>query len=465
MTEKLLIADDDSDVITSLKYLLSGEDVTVVSEGSPMAVLGRVQKESIDLILMDMNFQRDTTSGTEGLDLVKSLRAEGHLMPILVMTGWASIDLAVDSLKAGANDFIQKPWNDDHLLRALRTHRRLFEAEKQLSRLGRENEILKSNLDNESPRGIVTQSKAMLELMSRLEQLAQSEMSILLTGENGTGKSLLAGYVHEISPRGQGSFVSVNMGAIPEHLFESELFGHVKGAFTDARSDRVGRVELAEGGTLFLDEVANIPLGQQAKLLRVLEEREFEPVGSSRTKNANIRLLSATNADLGGLVEQGAFRQDLLYRLNTVELRVPSLSERTDDIVPLCHFFLQSACRKYGRSEPQLTEASERSLQEYAWPGNVRELAHLMERTLFCIQGDSIEPADLFLQNQEPSRVAGRRVRVSTNETLDEIEARVLKERLSSFDGNVTKTAKSLGLSRSSYYRRVNSQQQRDDEL
>jgi len=454
MKKTILIADDDKNIVASLKYLLSDEDFTISCVHDTASVIDQIRQHQVDLLLTDMNFHRDTTSGTEGIQLVKNIQKMDSELPIIVMTGWGTIDIAVEALKAGARDFIQKPWNDDQLLSAIKTQLRMASVEKKAQRLSQQNRLLNDQSHPQQREGIIAHSSAMQQLLSSLDELAQSDMSILLTGDNGTGKSMLAHYVHKASPRAEQSFVAVNMGAISENLFESEMFGHVKGAFTDAKQARVGRFEMAEGGSLFLDELANIPLSQQAKLLRVLEEQRFEQVGSSKTIQADVRLISATNANLSELIKQGQFRQDLFYRLNTVELRMPSLSERVDDIQPLAKHFLMVYSRKYNKACPSLTENAVKQMQQYDWPGNIRELSHLMERVLFTCKERQIRQSDLFMGHDTNQAVNDDLDMITL--TLDEIEQKTLQQRLKAYDGNVTETARSLGLSRSAYYRRAN---------
>ena len=453
MPYKILIADDDKNVLSGLDFLLTEEGYQVIEANTPNQVKDILLSQSVDLLLTDMNFHRDTTSGQEGLEVIRnSLQAVTDL-PIVVMTGWATIDIAVAALKAGAKDFVQKPWNDDHLLATISTQLQLATVKHKADSLAQHNRILQQEAFPQARADIVAQSNEMQNLLATLEDLAQSDMNILLTGDNGTGKSMLAQFIHRASARNNADFVSVNMGAIPENLFESELFGHNKGAFTDAKENRIGRFEMAQAGTLFLDELANIPLSQQAKLLRVLEERKFERVGSSRTIDANVRIVSATNADLSSMIADGSFRQDLYYRLNTVELRVPSLAERRADIMPLAEYFLQQHCQKYNKAMPKLTEDATKSMQAYHWPGNIRELSHLMERILFTCKDASIDVKQLNLNNTTNTFSQGSFDDATS--TLEAIEKSVLVSRLALYKGNVTETAKSLGLSRSGYYRRA----------
>lgn len=451
MTKKILIADDDINIIASLKFVLADEGFDILAVTTPEAALESVQKQDVDLILLDMNFQHDTTSGAEGMSLVATISALELNIPIIVMTGWATIDIAVEAMQAGAKDFIQKPWKNERMVSAIDNQLARAKLDKQAQRLSQQNKLLTSQAHPASRAGIIAQSQSMQTLLSTLDDLAQSEMSILLTGDNGTGKSMLASYVHQVSNRAKHSFVPVNMGAIPESLFESEMFGHVKGAFTDAKESRIGRFEMAEQGTLFLDELANIPIAQQAKLLRVLEEQKFEAVGSSKSFNADVRIISATNSDLLKDIENNTFRQDLYYRLNTVELRVPSLIERVEDIPALAEHFLQLFSVKYHRALPKLSSQAIISLQQYHWPGNIRELSHLMERVLFTCKKECIEAEDLMLKASESSK----ETLDDPSLTMEAIERKALINRLALFRGNATETAKSLGLSRSGYYRRL----------
>lgn len=448
---KILIADDDLNIIASLKYILSEENFDILAMTTPEAVIENLKTESVDLVLLDMNFQQDTTSGAEGLQLVKTIKNLDENLPIIVMTGWATIDIAVDAMRAGAKDFIQKPWNNERIISAIKTQIKLAKIDRKLQRLSQENKLLCSQSFPQLENQIISQSPAMQQLISTLSDLAKSDMSILLTGDNGTGKSMLASYVHKRSSRANNSFVPVNMGAIPESLFESEMFGHVKGAFTDAKENRVGRFEMAEQGTLFLDELANIPIAQQAKLLRVLEEQKYEVVGSSKSQTADVRIISATNSDLPKAINEQQFRQDLFYRLNTIQLRVPSLNERIEDIKPLAEHFLQLFSLKYNVPSPKLSDDAVIQLQQYSWPGNIRELSHLMERLLFTCKKPTISGRDLLLEEVIQSTDSIEDATLS----MEDIEQRTLINRLRHHQGNATETAKSLGLSRSGFYRRM----------
>jgi DNA-binding NtrC family response regulator len=465
MKPSILIADDDLNIIASLKFFLAEEGFEIIGAQKPETVVEVLTNKDIDLILMDMNFQMDTTSGQEGLALIDQLRGLDSEIPIVVMTGWATIDLAIDAFKRGANDFVQKPWNDDALLQTICNQIKLRQATKKVQRLTDQNKIIQAE-QYPHLNGIVAESPAMLSLLSELDELAQSDMNILLTGQNGTGKSMLAHYIHDKSPRINEAFVAVNMGAIPDNLFESEMFGHVKGAFTDAKTNRIGRFEIASGGSLFLDEIANIPLQQQAKLLRVLESKTFEKVGASKTQHCDVRIISATNANLYEAINNQEFRQDLFYRLNTIEIRVPCLTEREQDIPALARFFIQQCAKKYHRPVVNLSANAEKALLDYHWPGNVRELGHIIERALFRCHDDTLSAGHLSIPTQalspEHSVVFQEHETQALNQyqkapelSLDEIEKQTIISRLAQYDGNVSETAKSLGLSRSGYYRRA----------
>lgn len=449
--KRILVADDDVSIVASLQFILEDEGFDVVCVTTPEAARAQVSENTFDCVLLDMNFTQDTTSGAEGVALVEQIKHLDTSLPIIVMTGWATIDIAVEAMQAGAKDFIQKPWANERLLSAIKLQLALATTSKQAKSLSEQNKLLLKAEHPSSRQGIIAQSPAMVELLSTLEDLAKSDMSILLTGDNGTGKSMLATYVHQVSARAKQSFVPVNMGAIPESLFESEMFGHIKGAFTDAKETRIGRFEMAEGGTLFMDELANIPIAQQAKLLRVLEERKFEAVGSSKSQHADIRVISATNSDLEKDIAEGRFRQDLFYRLNTIELRIPSLKERVEDIPLLAEFFLNKFGQKYQRQVPSLSQEAVDSLVSYDWPGNIRELSHLMERLIFTCKTEQITAQDLSLRASEQVDSTLE----NPNLTLEEIEQLVMTKRLKYHKGNASDTAKSLGLSRSGYYRRV----------
>src|SRR6266567_1165646 len=367
---RILVADDEPDVLEALKLLLKGEGYDVQAVTSPRALLSTVEAHDFDALLIDMNYTRDTTSGAEGLDLLARLQGLEAAPPVVVMTAWASIDGAVEAMRRGARDFIEKPWDNRRLLATLRTQVELGRALRNSQRLERENRALRK----EGLPELIAESPAMRPVLKLMERIGPSDANVLILGEHGTGKEVVARWLHAASGRAEGSLVAVNLGGIPDGLFESELFGHVKGAFTDAKVDRVGRFELADGGTLFLDEIANLPLPQQAKLLRVLETGEVERVGSSRARRVDARLISATNADPRAEVRTGRFREDLLFRLNTVEIRIPPLRERREDVPLLASHFLRRYAQRYRKPAQSFAPDAMEALLRHPWPGNVREL-------------------------------------------------------------------------------------------
>jgi DNA-binding NtrC family response regulator len=441
---RVLIADDQPDVLEALRLLLKSEGFAVDTVTSPGAVYRAVEANAYDLLLIDLNYARDTTSGSEGLELLEQLHAYDELLPVVVMTAWGSVDLAVAAMRLGARDFVQKPWENEKLLATLRTHVELGRALRKGQRL---EAVLRADDDHPA---LIAQSRAMLPVLDMIERIGPSDANVLITGENGTGKGVIARALHARSRRAARPLVSVNVGGLPESLFESELFGHVKGAFTDARADRVGRFELADGGTLFLDEIANVPPAQQAKLLRVLETGEFERVGSSQTRRTDVRLLSATNARLDEEVERGRFRQDLFFRLRTVEIHLPPLRDRRDDIPPLASHFLAAHVARYRKNVSGFDESAMKALLAHEWTGNVRELDHSVERAVLMAAGTTIRAQDLGLTR--PS--ADRTPRIE-DMSIEEVEMLLIRKALARFAGNVSRAAEALGLSRSALYRRI----------
>jgi DNA-binding NtrC family response regulator len=441
----LLIADDQPHILDALELLLEPEGFGVQKARSPYAVLDALKSGSFDALLIDLNYTRDTTSGQEGLDLLSQIKSYDPQMPVIVMTAWANVELAVEAMRRGAQDFIQKPWDNARLLAILRTQIDLQHAMRRAQRLQEENRILRA----EGLPEMIANAPAMRPVLEIMSRIGPSDANVLITGEHGTGKEVVAQTLHALSERAQRSLVAVNTGALPEGTFESELFGHVKGAFTDARTERIGRFELADGGTLFLDEIANIPTRQQAKLLRVLETGELERVGSSKTRHVDVRVLSATNADLHAEVEAGRFRPDLLFRLNTVEIHLPPLRERREDIAPLAAYFLARYAARYRKQMEGLDPGAIQALLQYPWPGNVRELDHTMERAVLMARGSRIEAADLGLS-------ASRAAAPSLEEmSLESVESILIRKALARTAGNVSQAADALGLSRGALYRRM----------
>ncbi len=445
LPSRLLIGDDQPHVLEALELLLKPEGYRLEMVRTPSLALEALAHGEFDGVLIDLNYTRDTTSGDEGLELLSSIRKRDPRLPIIVMTAWANVDLAVEAMRRGANDFIQKPWENARLITILRTQMELHSALKRAAWLEAENRILRAD---GAPEFIAT-APAMRPVVELISRIGPSDATVLITGEHGTGKEVVAQTLHRMSRRAQKILVAVNTGALSEGTFESEIFGHVKGAFTDARSDRIGRFELANGGTVFLDEIANIPARQQAKLLRVLETGELERVGSSTTRRVDVRMISATNADLRKEAAEGRFREDLFFRLNTVEIALPPLRERREDIPALAAHFLSRYAERYRRQVVGLEPAALQAVVNYPWPGNVRELDHTMERAVLMAHRNWIEPADLGLNAQ---RSASQSL---DDMSLEAVEAILIRKALARAEGNVSRAADALGLSRGALYRRI----------
>ena len=450
-TPHVLVADDQPDVLEALRLLLKGEGFRIETVRSPAAVVAAVEARDFDLALLDLNYARDTTSGKEGLDLVERLGSLDATLPIVVMTAWGSIEGAVAAMRRGARDYIEKPWDNARLVTTLRTQIELGHALRRAQRLESENRLLR----RDGVPHMVAESAAMQGVLRLMERVGPSDANVLVTGEHGTGKEVVARWLHAVSPRSSRSLVTVNVGGLAETVFESELFGHVKGAFTDAKADRVGRFELADQGTLFLDEIANIAPAQQSKLLRVLQTGELERVGSSKTRRVDVRILSATNADLREEVGAGRFREDLLFRLNTIEIRLPPLRERRDDVPPLATWFLRRHAERYRKALTGFDRGAMQQLLEHSWPGNVRELDHAIERAVLMAQGPQVRAADLALRaGASGGGTAGGAPRLEEM-TLEDVERVLIEKALERYGGNVSQAARALGLSRSALYRRL----------
>ena len=441
---RILIADDQPDVIEALRLLIKPEGFQIDTADSPGAVMRAIERREYDVILMDLNYARDTTSGQEGLDLLAQIRSADDTTPVIVMTAWGSVSLAVEAMRRGARDFIEKPWDNERLLAIVRTQRDLGRALRRSTRLEAQTRVMQTD----GVQDVIARSPAMQPILQLIGRVGPSDANVMILGENGTGKGVVAQALHAVSPRASRGMVTVNAGGVSEGVFESELFGHVKGAFTDAKQDRVGRFELADGGTLFLDEIANVPLSQQQKLLRVLETGEFERLGSSRTRKADVRLISATNADLDAEVAGGRFRQDLLFRLNTVEIRLPALRDRREDIPVLAGHFLATHGHRYRKAISGFDQPALQAMLAYSWPGNVRELDHVVERAVLMTQGTQVRLGDLGLRTTPD---AGGRL---DDMSLEEVEAFLIRKAMTRY-GNVSEAARALGLSRSALYRRL----------
>jgi DNA-binding NtrC family response regulator len=444
LPSRILISDDQADVLEALRLLLKPEGYVIDTAASPAQVVRALELKDYDVILIDLNYSRDTTSGDEGLDLLSRIRLADEALPVVVMTAWGSVDVAVEAMRRGARDFVQKPWDNERLLTIVRTQTALGRA----IRLGRRLELANQALmaDGRSP--LLAESPAMRPVLDVIARVGPSDANVLISGENGTGKSLVAQALHAVSGRATRPMVTVNAGGMAEGVFESELFGHVRGAFTDAKLDRVGRFELADGSTLFLDEIANVPASQQAKLLRVIESGEFERVGSSKTRKVDVRIVSATNADLSAEVEAGRFRQDLLFRLNTIDIQLPPLRDRREDIPLLARHFLHQHTQRYRKNITGFDPAALQVLMDHRWPGNVREIDHAIERAVLMAQGSVVRASDLGL------RIEGVPSGRLEDMSLEEVEAFLIKKAMARY-GNVSHAARALGLSRSALYRRL----------
>jgi len=444
-TIRVLVADDQPHILEAIELLLIPQGIDVDCVRSPRLLMEALGERDYDVVLVDLNYTRDTTSGREGLDLLAGIQEFDPRLPVIVMTAWGNVNIAVESIKRGARDFIQKPWENERLLSLIRVHAELRQALRRARRLELENQLLRA----EGMPEFIASAPSMQPVLDLIARVGPSDANVLITGEHGTGKEIVARLLHAASSRSRMQLVTVNAGGLPEGTFESEFFGHVKGAFTDARSDRVGRFELASGGTLFLDEIANVPLRQQAKLLRVLETGELERVGSSQTRRVNVRLLCATNARLHEEAKAGSFREDLLFRINTVEIHLPSLRDRREDIPLLALHFLSRIGARYRKQVKGFSTAAMEQMMRYAWPGNVRELEHCIERALLLCGGEEIEPANLSIGSARPLALS------LENMSIDEIEAVLIRKTLRRCDGNISHAAESLGLSRASLYRRM----------
>jgi DNA-binding NtrC family response regulator len=442
---RILAADDQPHILEAIELLLRPEGYIVDTAKSPATVRESLASEFYDAVLIDLNYTRDTTSGQEGLDLLSEIVSFDSNLPVIVMTAWGNVRLAVEAMRRGARDFIQKPWENERLLAIIRTQVELHRALQRTQQLEAETRLLRA----EGAPDFIASAPAMQPVLQTMARIGPSDANVLVTGEHGTGKEVVARTLHILSPRVSMPLVAVNTGALPEGTFESELFGHVKGAFTDARTDRIGRFELADNGTIFLDEIGNVPMRQQAKLLRVIETGEVERVGSSRTKKVNVRVISATNTDLATAIAAGQFREDLLFRLNTVEIHLPALRERREDIPALAAHFLARYAQRYRVQVRGFAAAAMQTMMQYAWPGNVRELEHTLERAVLMAQGEDVQVSDLGLNLQRPQ---GQNLEELS---IEEVESILVRKALQRFHGNVSQAAEALGLSRGALYRRM----------
>ena len=443
---RILIADDQPDVLNALRLLLTDEGYDVVEAGSPGEAIERIEATDLDLAVLDLNYTRDTTSGQEGLDLLERIRGIDPTLPVLVITAWSSVAGAVEAMRRGARDYIEKPWDDERLLVTVRTQVDLRRALRRGQRLQEAN----ARLQRGAVPAFIGDSPAMREVRRTIERVADSDAAVLITGEHGTGKEVAATWLHGLSERRSKPLVTMNAGGLAEGIAESELFGHVKGAFTDARVDRIGCFELADEGTLFLDEIANMPMRLQAKLLRVLQTGEVQRVGSSRLRYVNMRVLSATNADLQTEIAAGRFREDVLYRLNTVVIHVPPLRDRREDVHPLAMHFLSHYSTRYRKPLAGFDESARAALLGHRWPGNVRELAHSVERAVLMA-----DPTATVISSRHLGLVSQRGPEASEPLSLEEAERVFIEKVLARHGGDVRLAAEQLGMSRSALYRRL----------
>jgi len=440
--------DDDEDVLLAAKMLLKKHNYQVIIEKNPNKIPFLLNNDVYDVILLDMNFSKDTTSGKEGFEWLSKIKERDPQAVVIMITAFGDVEMAVRALKEGATDFILKPWQNEKLIATISTAIKLKRSYNEVDKLRKAKQMLEEQI-SQPFRDIIGSSQAMKEVYDLIDRVAKTDANVLILGENGTGKELVARAIHQKSLRKDNSFVGVDMGAITETLFESELFGHKKGAFTDAREDRPGRFELANDGTLFLDEIANLSMNLQSKLLSALQSRRITRVGANTSVEVNIRLISATNMPVEQMVKDGRFRQDLLYRINTVEIRIPPLAERVDDIPMLATHFLDSYARKYHKEVLSISPEAITKLKKYAWPGNVRELQHAIERAVIMADSATLQDSDFLF-----SRKGDHSVNPDTL-NLDEVEKAAVVKALQLHNGNISKAADELGLTRASLYRRM----------
>ncbi|MDX1768790.1 MAG: sigma-54 dependent transcriptional regulator [Arenibacter troitsensis] len=451
MEGKILVVDDNKSVLSALEILLQFEYSSIATISNPNQISSFPDLSQIDVVLLDMNFSAGVNTGNEGLYWLKEIKKKAPLTAVIMMTAYGAVELAVQALKEGASDFILKPWNNDKFLATVRAAYMLRKSQKEISKLKQKESNLKQVI-NQDKNYIIGNSKALTTVLNLTNKVAKTDVNVLITGENGTGKELIARQLHKISPRQNEIFVSVDMGSISENLFESELFGHLKGSFTDAKDDRAGKFEAANGGTLFLDEIGNLSLQMQAKLLSAIQNKVIVRVGSNKPIPVDIRLVCATNGNLEQMVKDGLFREDLLYRINTIPIQVPALRDRGDDILILADFYLKKYSAKYAKHGLRINDIAEEKLMQYAWPGNVRELQHTLERAVILCEGNILKPTD-FILNAKPSQPMP-----TGPQTLEEMEQIMIVNALQSHDGNYSAAAAQLGISRQTLYNKIKKQ-------
>ena len=444
----ILIVDDNKNVLSALRILLSDYFENIVLLTSPNTLMSELRDKNPDVVLLDMNFSAGINSGNEGLFWLSEIKKADEELPVVLFTAYADIDLAVKALKGGATDFVVKPWDNAKLLATLQSAYSLRQSRKEVKKLREKQSVLNRDIQQEEDI-CWGKSPAMQRLLTMIKKVAVTDANVLITGENGTGKELIAKMIHRYSPRAAETLIIVDMGAVTETLFESELFGHVKGAFTDAKADRSGKFEAADGGSLFLDEIGNLSYPLQAKLLSALQTRHITRVGSNKSISVDIRLISATNKNLFKSVKKGEFREDLLYRINTIHLEVPPLRERREDIPQLADFFLRRLARKYGKSDLKLGEKALCKLESYAWPGNVRELEHAIEKAVILSDNQELQPNDFYMRTPDETSF------VVESFTLEEMEKILIEKALRKYDNNISAVAAELGISRPTLYSKI----------
>lgn len=449
---KILVVDDDEDVLMAARLLLKQHVELVHTQKDPQKIPNLIKNFSYDVILLDMNFTRDLTGGKEGFHWLGQITRIDPSAVVILITAFGDIEMAVRAIKEGATDFVLKPWQNEKLLATVSSSLQLKQARGEVAALKSRQEQLAADMDQPFHE-FIGSSPPMRRVFDAVRKVAQTDANVLILGENGTGKELVARALHRNSNRNKDVFIGVDMGAVSENLFESELFGHIKGAFTDAKNNRTGRFELASGGTLFLDEIGNLPLSLQAKMLRVLEQRQVVPLGSNAPRSIDIRLICATNMDISRMAETREFRQDLLYRINTVEIRLPPLRERTDDIPLLAGYFLDTYARKYKKAGKKIGAPALNKLQSYPWPGNVRELRHAIERAVILSDEPVLQPHDFFFSS--PPRQSPENAFQFDSYNLEEVEKTVICKVVEKHKSNISHAAKELGLTRASLYRRM----------
>lgn len=452
---KILVVDDDPDVLVTAKLLLKRRFSDVLTEKDPTNLYKQLANNQFDVVLLDMNFSPGATSGREGLHWLKEILRKAPESQVVLNTAYGDVELAVKAMKEGAMDFVVKPWDEEKLIATIQAALKLSQSQQEVNRLRTKHKTLSRDMDQQYSE-MISESPAMQPVFDTIEKVAVTDANVLILGENGTGKELVARAIHRSSKRNNEDFVKVDLGAIPESLFESELFGHVKGAFTDAKEDKPGRFEIASGGTLFLDEIGNVPLQLQAKLLSALQNRTITRVGSTKSIPIDIRLVSATNMPLYEMTEEGTFRQDLLYRINTVEILIPPLRERPEDINAISKHYLNTYVEKYNKCCYSFTNDALDKMLAYSWPGNIRELQHAVERAVIMSDGDELDAPDILMKSQTATASSvGSPVKVQPTLNVEELEKQAIQTAIRKHSGNLSKAAKELGMGRNTLYRKL----------